>query len=352
MSALAQKKILALVGTFLVVWLGIRYLLPVILPFLLGAGLALAADPLVNFFQSRFHFKRLGATCLGISLVLIGILGILALLGMAAYWELGSLAWRLPGILDELRDSWSYLAQWLLGLASRAPTAIGTILTGWVEKFSVDSSNLLDQASSRLLGMAGNLLSVVPNGLFMLGTAILSAFMISAKLPRLRKTFQQHSPPVLQNRWIPMLQSLRRALGGWLRAEIKLAGITFVIVFAGLLLLRVPYAIVWSLIIAIVDAVPMLGTGTVLLPWALLCLIRRDTARAIGLVSIYLVAMLTRSSLEPRLVGRQLGLDPLITLCALYAGFRLWGVGGMLLSPILAVTAMQLCELWHHPAKN
>lgn len=118
----------------------------------------------------------------------------------------------------------------------------------------------------------------------------------------------------------------------------------------GLILLRVPYSALWSLVIALVDAIPMLGTGTILVPWAGFCLLEHHTARALGLLGLYLAATLTRSTLEPRLVGRQLGLDPLLTLAALYAGFRLWGVGGMLLAPILTVTAVQLCEL--RPREN
>ena len=78
-----------------------------------------------------------------------------------------------------------------------------------------------------------------------------------------------------------------------------------------------------------------------MLPWALVCFLQGNTLRAIGLVCTYAVAALSRSVLEPRLVGRQLGLDPLVTLAALYAGYQLWGIGGMILSPMLAVAAMQ-----------
>lgn len=345
MTRSAQKKLITLIGIFVAVWLGIRYLLPVILPFLLGAGLALLADPMVRFFQKRLRLRRLGAVALGVGLLLAGVLGLLALLGTIAYWELGNLAWQLPGILDTIREGLDALAAWLLKLAGKAPAAIGSILTGWVQRFSTGGSDLLNQISDRLLGMAGSILGILPGGLLFLGTAILSAFMISAKLPRLRQMLRQRNPSPGQEKWVSALYGLRQALGGWLRAEVKLAGITFLIVTAGLALLRVPYFILWGVVIALVDAVPLLGTGTILIPWAGLCFLQQNTSRAMGLLALYLIATLTRSSLEPRLVGRQLGLDPLLTLCALYAGFRLWGVGGMLLAPILTVTAVQLCEL-------
>ena len=97
----------------------------------------------------------------------------------------------------------------------------------------------------------------------------------------------------------------------------------------------------WAFGICLLDALPVLGTGTVLLPWALICCLQLDKARAIGLVGIYVVISLVRSVLEPKLVGRQLGLDPLVTLFSLYAGYKLWGIGGMIVAPLLAVTVTQ-----------
>ena len=119
-------------------------------------------------------------------------------------------------------------------------------------------------------------------------------------------------------------------------------GLTFVILLLGFVMLRIPYAIFWALGVCLVDAFPILGTGTVLIPWSLLLFLQNDTPRAVGILGIYATVTLSRSILEPKLLGRHLGLDPLATLIALYVGYRLWGIGGMLLSPILAATALQL----------
>ena len=90
-------------------------------------------------------------------------------------------------------------------------------------------------------------------------------------------------------------------------------------------------------------ALPMLGTGTVLVPWGILAMLQGDTALGFGLIAMYVFTALTRSVLEPRMLGRQLGLNPLITLAALYVGYQLWGILGMILAPVLTITAM---ELW------
>ena len=86
----------------------------------------------------------------------------------------------------------------------------------------------------------------------------------------------------------------------------------------------------------------MLGTGTILIPWSVICFLRENTLQAVGLLAIYTVISLVRSVLEPRFVGKELGLDPLLTLIAIYAGYRIWGLPGMLLAPVLAVLVSQV----------
>ena len=98
---------------------------------------------------------------------------------------------------------------------------------------------------------------------------------------------------------------MRTALGGWLKAQLKLAVVTWGILSLGFLILRIPHSLLWALLVAALDAFPVLGTGAILLPWSLICLLQQETARGIGLLGVYAAATLTRSVLEPRLVGRQ-----------------------------------------------
>ena len=135
---------------------------------------------------------------------------------------------------------------------------------------------------------------------------------------------------------------MRNVITCWILAQCKLMGVTFLLLAPGLLLLRVPHAIAAALGISLLDALPVLGTGTILIPWSLLRLLQGDTAFGIGLLGIYATISLIRSGLEPKLLGQQLGMDPLLTLLCLYVGFRLWGIGGMLLAPLITVTALHI----------
>lgn len=332
------RLILVLSGTFLAV----RYLLPLFLPFLLGAALAFAAEPMVHFFCSRLHVRRGMAAAIGVSLAfLLLALSVLFLCALVIR-ELSRLSGILPEVENTVRNGMSALSAWLLGLARRAPEGIQSLLTQSVNSFFSGSSRLLDSAMDFLLQLASGILSQVPDRALGLATAIISSFMISAKLPRIRSFLRERIPLDKLQPLLDGIQNLKTAVFAWLRAQIKLSAITFTVTTAGLFLLRVHYAPLWALAVALVDAFPILGSGTVLIPWSLVSFLQGDTGRAFGLLGVYAAAVVLRSVLEPRLVGKQLGLDPLVTLMALYAGYKLFGILGMLFAPLLAVTVTQL----------
>jgi predicted PurR-regulated permease PerM len=112
--------------------------------------------------------------------------------------------------------------------------------------------------------------------------------------------------------------------------------LTFLQGFIGLALLRVPYAFLLAVLLAVVDFLPLLGTGVILLPWAAVSLLLGEVKLGIGLAVLYGVTSVVRQVLEPKLIGEGLGLHPLVSLAAMYGGLRLFGVWGMILAPLLA----------------
>lgn len=327
---------------FITIWLTLTLALPLSLPFLLGGLLALAAEPMVQFLCARCRLPRPAAAGLGVTAAFCFMAMALLLICGLIVRELGILAGYLPSLEDTARSSMSTLSQWLLGFISRLPAGIRDILTRNVNEFFSGSSAMLEQAIRYVLNLAGGILKNVPDSALVLGTGIISSYMISAKLPKIQAWCNAR---LSRARVRPMAQTLRRlktALFGWLKAQVKLSGITWIILTLGLILLRIPYAVLWSSLITLLDAFPVLGTGTALLPWSLVCFTAGEVPRGIGLLATYGVITFSRSILEPKLVGKQLGLDPLATLFSLYAGYKLWGLGGMVLAPILTVAAVQL----------
>lgn len=336
------RKTMTILLVFLSVWLGLRYLLPLISPFLLGTALALAAEPMVTFLHKRIRVPRSISAGIGVSMAFCFLAMVLLLICAFLVRELGALAGILPDLENAVQSGASALQAWLLNLTAHTPPSIQPLLSENIGALFSDGAALMDKAIRFALGLAGNLLSHIPDSALGLGTAVISGFMISAKLPKIRFWISRR---ISIERLRPVLAAGKRmkdAAFGWLLAQCKLMGLTFSILALGFLLLRIPHALLWALGVSVVDAFPVLGTGTILLPWALICFLQEDGARAVGLLGIYAVISLTRSALEPRLVGRHLGLDPLVTLMALYAGYKLWGIGGMILAPLLAVTALQI----------
>lgn len=336
------KGSLSVLAVFAAVWLSARLLLPLISPFLLGTLLALAAEPMVGFLNRKLRIPRTVSTAIGVSMAFSFLAMLVMVLCAFLLRQLRTLAGVLPDLELTARQGLSLVQARLLELAAHAPRGMQPMLKENVSTFFSDGSTLLGKLTAWLLGLAGSLLSHVPDSALGLGTAILSAFLISAKLPKIRRWLLRRIPKRQLRAVLETAKQMRQVLGSWLLAQCKLIAVTFGIVVAGLSLLRIPRALLWAMGVSIVDALPILGTGTVLIPWAAVCLLQGDTPRAVGILGIYIAAALIRSMLEPKLLGKHLGLDPLVTLMALYIGYRLWGIGGMLLAPMLTVAALQV----------
>ena len=339
------QKLMIVFFSFRFLWVALRYLLPILLPFLLAAVLALAAEPLVKVLHRRLHISSGIASGIGVLLCLV--LAVLLVLTLCALLlrQLGNLSGVLPDLESAAISGMESLEGFLLNLAQRTPNSISPILTHSVEGVFSDGTMVLDQLVAKLLALASGLLTQIPDSALGFGTWILASFMISAKLPQIRQWLGQKIPTSWRQQYFPAANRLKKNLWGWVLAQGKLMGITFIILTGGFWLLRIPHALLWSFLISLVDALPVLGTGTVLVPWSLVCFLQGNHVQSLGLLGTYAAAALLRSVLEPKLIGKQLGLDPLVTLLSMYAGYRLWGFPGMLFSPLIAITLTQLAAL-------
>ena len=332
-----RKDILTLLAGSVLLWLAVRFLLPLIRPFLLGLALALAAEPMVRFLENRLRLSRQTAAGLGVSMAFCFLALLVTVLCAAAVRQLRSLAGILPGLEEAARRALELTQTNLLALAARAPRNLRPVLTEHLRLLFSDGSTLLGKITAWLLGLAGGILGRLPDSALGFGTGILSAFLISARLPKIRGWLLERIPRDRLNALLARFRRLR-----WLTAQLKLMSVTFCILAAGLTLLRIPRSLLWAFVIALVDALPVFGTGTVLIPWALVCFLQGNRILALGIAGTYATAALTRSILEPKLLGQHLGLDPLAALAALYIGCRLWGIAGMIAAPMITVALLQL----------
>ena len=307
-----RAALTALLGA-LGLWLGVRYVFPAVLPFAIGLAVAALAQPMTRRCE-RFA-PRWAASFLSVCAVYASLgLGLWLLTRVLAA-RLGALAPELPALLRSAAGS---LAQASDALCRRAPAELEASLRAWTESLLARSEQLGQKLTDAVLAAVGGAVSALPNALVFAVTAVLSSFMLCARLPEIRRAVRQRLPLRIRSRLRQGAEKTKNALGLWLRAELRLMAVTFAICTAGLLVLRVRRS----------------------------CMLRGQTRRGIGLALLYAACALTRTTLEPRLLGRHLGLSPLMTLGALYTGFRLCGVAGMILFPIGAMLLGQLLELW------
>ena len=325
---------------FLLVFLALRYLFPFFLPFMLGLFLALPAEPMAKFLR-RHGWSRGPAAFAAVTAVLALAAGGIWLAGAVLADRAAALARSFSGSAGQLQEGLETLRGWAVTLAGRAPAGLAEPLGRSVDAL-FQGRGLPDRAADAALSLAGRAAQDLPGLLVTLGTALLSAYMLCARLPQLRA--RAAALPVWREKLHPALTRLGQTAGQWLRAQLRLSAVTFGIMLGGFFLLGVRQKLALALFTAAVDAVPLLGSGTVLVPWALVSVLSGQPVRAAGLLGVYVTALVTRSALEPKLLGRHLDLDPLAALMALYAGYRLWGFWGMVIAPILTVTARELCR--------
>lgn len=319
-----------------------RFLLPVLLPFLIGLLLASLAEPAVRLLRDRWHAPRGLASGLVMTALFLLLTLVLYLLLQTCAAELSRLTVRLPALIRQLQPAMEALRDWLLSLADKVPDGLGLALRAWVDQLFSDASVLIGEGSDLVLSLATDLASKVPGIFLFLVTTVVASFMISAERTAIFRWLRTHLPERWRQQTANLGGHLKKALNGWVKAELRLMLITFGIVSAGLFVLGIDFPLVLGAVIAVVDALPVFGTGTVLIPWGLWSLLQGNTVLGAGLLILYGLAAATRTSLEPRLVGRQIGLHPLLALLSMYAGFQLFGVGGMILLPIAALLARQL----------
>ena len=308
-------------------WLFAAVLLPVLAPFLIGLAVAALVQKPVALLLLRTQLPRGLAAFLCVLVIFGGLFAGLFFLLRAILTELSGFLRKLPALAASLAGPLSHLEARLLELAGKLPDGIGTGLRSGIKSLFESGSVLGSRIYDWLFDFASGFFGKAPGIVLFIITSILASFMSAGDLPAIRDALRSRLPEKWRTRLEKLLTHLKVSLGGWLRAQFKLMGVMF------------------GLIVALVDALPVFGTGTILIPWSLTQFLQNDLRRGIGLLVLYGVAALSRQALEPRLVGKQVGLYPLLTLLALYTGFRAAGVAGMILFPIGVIF---LKQLWDH----
>ncbi len=329
----------------------VLYVTPLIYPFIIGWLLAMMLNPFVNFMERRWRTPRWLGVTIALLLFLSIIVTVFTLIVTQLVIEIADLTDKMPTYIDQVSDYFSEFISkdFYLGIVDKITNFYQGLDADYQSKinenvrenFDSFSTELTDFIMMILSGILGFLTSI-PNVVTVLVIALLASFFMSKDWPSLLIRGRTYIPTRVRTSGNSILADLRVALFGFVKAQLTLISITGVIVVIGLLILRVDYAFTIGLIAGVVDLLPYLGIGLVFVPWIVYLFFVGKVKLAIGLAILYGIITIMRQILEPKILSSTVGLDPLLTLIALFVGLQLFGFLGLIIGPvsIVIITAL------------
>ncbi|SHE75889.1 sporulation integral membrane protein YtvI [Seinonella peptonophila] len=330
----------------------IGFALPLIYPFVIGLMISMLIEPIIKFLEKKARIPR------GLSVAIILIL-LLALIFSLLIFVIAEIVIELTNLAEFLPNAFKNVQNFFIDAFTKDDTQIKRIidtLQNYLKKNPQHQQKIADSLSENIgviankgtqlitdfLAWLGNLLSDLPFFLTVLVFIVLATLFISLDFPQLKRGLISLIPKRVHTTGGIVLTDIKKALVGFIRAQMILITITALIVLIGLLVMKVPYALTIALLIGLVDLLPYLGVGAVLIPWLIYSFITGDIHLGIGLSIIYGITLVVRQVLEPRLLASTVGLNPLLTLIAIFIGLQLIGFLGIIVGPIVVVILLAL----------
>ena len=333
-----------LIFSFLFVFF--KYAVPVLLPFIISFGIAYAVRRPAAFLHERTGAgKGFISVLLGLSL-LFCCAGILYICVSKLISELSSFA---QSLIEQREDIISYTAN----LSEKIDAFLGKILPGphtqtqdIREKLSAlitdGVKNIVSAISTKIPAFVGNIFTMLPKILFFLGATVLSCFYFCIDLDNMYGFLRTH----LSKKPLAIVRKLKNAsfsaVGRYFRASLIIFLLISAILSMGFLFIGIKYAILLAAVTAFIDVLPVFGSGIVLVPYAIYGFLSGDISLGAGMTVLYVVVTLARQLAEPRIMGKSLGMHPIVSLAAVYAGYNFFGVIGMIFLPICVVVAKNI----------
>lgn len=314
------------------------------MPFVIGWIISCIANPLVVFLERKLKIKRKAGIVVVIVCVIAAVIGI--------GYELGVILWRqISGFIQEIPAMWEAVKQdfdafgiWIdQYIGGRSPKLADTLndLGNIIGQMIADLPKSFDFRTFEGMGsMVGNIASV----LISIIMCMLSAYFFIADRDWLGSFLDKMLPENIMHKYDVFASSLKQAVGGYFKAQFRIEIWMYVLLLIGLTVLKVRYGLLIALLIAFLDFLPFFGTGIVLIPWALVNVIGGNYLRALGFLIIWGSGQLFRQLIQPKIMGDSIGMEPIPTLFLLFIGYRLAGVGGMLVAVPIGIIVVNMNE--------
>ncbi len=308
------------------------------MPFLIAFVLSMLIEPVIRFFMRKIKLKRRTSAII-VFIIVIGIItGLIA-------WGIITLIQEASNMLTGLNEYFEKTYIQIQNIISKSefsklqiPEEIQTIVQNGAGDFLDTISTWLKTGLNKVL----NTLTSLPTIGFYIVICILSLYFICTDKIYMLDQLDHHLPETWVKRLIKHIKEIAKALGCYLKAQSILILISFIISLIGLYIfnfigLNVQFPLMAALGIGFVDALPIFGSGTVMVPWAIISACNGDFTLAIALLGLWALMSIIRQLIEPKIVSKQIGIHPIFTLIAMYTGFKFIGILGMLIGPIILI---------------
>ncbi len=338
-------------------YVALKYLLPLLLPFVIAFCIAAALQKPIALLCARFARLPRKLTAAIVTVTALATVGTAAALIIGALFEeLSEFFAEIPGFLSRLAKSLSSGSSPIDSFIAGLPDGLRSIASDLYESLGGDLTGLLVSAAEGIsgilpgtVGAIGSLAMRLPSAVISVLICLISVFFIGLDYPAAKAAIAEAVPQRLKARLLHIKSCSADTLLCLLKTYAFLMLLTFTelaVAFAlfNLLGAGIPYPVPLALLTALVDILPVLGVGTVLLPWAAFDLIAGNYSRAVMLLVLYGTVIIVRNLLEPKLIGQRFGLHPVLTLLAIYVGGKLFGFIGVFLLPLTAIVLRRLTD--------
>lgn len=331
------RKILILGITILGIYLSFK-LAVFYMPFLIALIISLMIEPIIRFLMRKIKLRR------KTSAIVVFVISLGIIIGGLA-WGIVTLITEASNMLANLNIAFSKIYDFSQELIKNIDFSKFNLSSEIMQIISNSTTDLIGSASEwvkKILTTIVNTLTSLPKiGVYIIITILALYFICTDKIYMLDQ-LEHHLPSLWVRKLIKHTKELTMSLGCYLKAQATLIFISFIISVIGLYIfkfigLNVTYPLMAAIGIAIVDALPIFGSGTVMVPWAIFSACNGDIKLAISLLVLWGIMTILRQVIEPRIVSKQLGIHPIFTLIAMYTGFRIMGVTGFILGPIILI---------------
>lgn len=341
-------KALVNLAIAVVVLLLIVLLLPKVLifflPFVIGWIIAWIASPLVRFFEEKLKLKRKAGSAFVIVVVIGLVVLCIYLIGAKVVEEAVGFINALPYMWENAEADFVEIGDRLSVIYARFPENVQETLAAIGEEASTFIGDLLGRISSPTIAAVGNFAKRLPAWLISIIMCLLSSYFFVAERNHVSEWCHKHVPRFLMERFVMIKSSLGKSVGGYFKAQLKIEIWMYLLLVIGLSILKVDYVLLIAFGIAILDLLPFFGTGTVMVPWAIIKILSADYQMAIGLLIIWGVGQLARQIIQPKIVGDSIGVPPIPTLLLLFFGYKVGGVLGMIVAVPLGLLLYTMYE--------